>query len=75
MANPNRTPQRVVQYSQDGTELARYASVKEACDTISKLGKQRYPINIYKNCYGETRTAYGFSWRYEKDIINDRTQT
>lgn len=72
------TKKRVVQYNQIGTEIARYSCSKEACEALVKSGRLKestYPrryLNINKNCNRETKTCYGFVFRYEKDIINDR---
>lgn len=58
---------RIVQYSLEGRELNRFESMRQA---------ERY-LNIFKKsgnirlcCLGKTKKAYGFIWKYEKDINN-----
>ncbi len=55
----------VIQYSLIGGEIKRYTSAREAARAI---GKSQAPIS--KCCVGSHgyRTAYGYVWRYAKDI-------
>lgn len=52
----------VVQYSIDGEELNRFASISDA---NKYLGKNIKSTNICKCCKGINKTAYGYLWRYE----------
>lgn len=56
------TKRAVIQYSLDGTELARFGSIKDALNTIG-YGS---PSTIIGACTGHTKTAFGYRWSYEE---------
>ncbi len=58
----------IIQYSQDGTEIARYASARIASNAISTETKVRCQENIHANLSGIQRSAYGFVWKYEEEV-------
>lgn len=55
----------VIQYDMTGNEVARYPSTKEA-------GRQTgfSQANIWACCAGKYKQAYGFIWKYAKDVEN-----
>lgn len=56
-------PVRVIQYSRDMTEIARFNSVSEAAKLTGT--NMRCISNV---CRGYHYSANGFIWRYEKDV-------
>lgn len=56
---------RVVQYTLEGEELNRFDSAPHA---ERFLGIMKKSGNIRLCCMGNTKTAYNFIWKYEKDI-------
>ena len=56
------TRRAIIQYSLDGTLIARFSSIKEA---LQSLGFGTYST-IIGACTGYTKTAYGFRWSYEE---------
>ncbi len=67
-----KTPKRVVQYSQIGTEIARYDSARIASEAISTPTRKRRQEGIQRACWGKERggyrSAYGFVWKYEEEL-------
>ena len=64
-----KNSKRVVQYKQNGQEVARFDSAKLASKELSDTsGVERFPHPIYNNCTGKSKTAYGFVWKYESEI-------
>lgn len=61
MAITNYEP--VIQYTKDGTEVARYQSQKEAMD---KTGLSNRHISCC--CKGKRKTCGGYVWRYAKTL-------
>lgn len=54
---------KVVQYTLDGTFVAKYPSAREAARLINKS-----QAAISRACLGIYKQAYGYLWKYEKDI-------
>ena len=59
---------RIVQFTQDGTELARYDSARIASEAISTPTKRRCQENLHACLSGIQRSAYGFVWKYEEEL-------
>ena len=53
-------------YSRDGELLAKYYGALEAERTTGVCFQ-----NIFKVCNGERKTAGGYVWRYEREVLND----
>ena len=67
-----KIPKRIVQFSQIGTEIARYDSARIASEAISTPERKRRQEGIQRACWGKERggykSAYGFVWKYEEEL-------
>lgn len=52
----------VIQYSKDGTEIARFSSVKEAALSINADAS-----NVASCCRGRQKTSHEYMWRYAQN--------
>lgn len=70
-AKPERKVEkrRVIQYSTDGTEIARHNSIKEANEALGKKALQ-----IMEVCTGTVSSSGGFFWQYEDMTEEERLQ-
>lgn len=58
----------VIQYTLDGKEVARYETVTDAAKAVS-----RSVSTIGKCCNGFARTACGYIWKFENDVLGGKT--
>lgn len=61
-----KTSKKVSQYSKNGTYLATFDSCCEAARVLT--GKRNGGNHIGAACAGKRKTAYGYLWKFEKDI-------
>ena len=54
----------VIQYTLDGKEVARFDTITEAAIAVSRSNS-----TIGKCCNGLVRTACGYIWKFEKDVL------
>ena len=55
----------VIQYSLDGMIINRYSSINDASAAVNP--RHNKTGNIFSVCNGDTKTAFGYVWRYEND--------
>ena len=61
---PSRRIKSILQYDKDNNFIAKYESLTIAGQTIG--GDIR---NISACCLGKKKTAYGYVWRYESEVV------
>ncbi len=66
---PTVSTQRIYQFDKDDNIIKLWDS---ANDIITFLQKGT-ASNIRKCCKGKQKTAYGYKWKYEKDVTNSET--
>lgn len=68
-AGNDRFKKPVLQYSLDGTQIARYASISEAARVFG--GKKHIKENIRQCCYSQRKSACGYKWMFVEEVENE----
>lgn len=58
----------VLMLLRDGTLVRKFSCVLEAVNYLNGLGNKSTKPDIQRVCYGKRQTAYGYVWKYEKEV-------
>lgn len=54
----------VIQYSKDGKFIKNFDGIIDALLEIKGEYNKNMVSNIYRNCLGESKSAYGYVWKF-----------